>query len=96
MSCTCVALVLYLCCTCVVVLVLVPAGTMPYVRIQLFRGWNSACDIEIGTKNEGVLDWTMPTLLDLQQTKQAKKTKRRNGVVGGGESGGFSTRETAS
>ena len=60
---------------------------MPYVRIQLFRGWNSACDIEVGTKNEGVLDWTMPTLLDLQQTKQTKKTKRRNGVVEGREGG---------
>jgi hypothetical protein len=46
------------------------AGTIPYVRVQLFRGWDSACDVEIGTKNDGVLEWTMPSLDELIQSRR--------------------------
>merc|ERR1712166_1723232 len=50
------------------------AGSIKYVRVQLFRGWDSACDIQVGTKNDGVLDWNVPTLYALRMARQAVPT----------------------
>ena len=50
------------------------AGSIKYVRVQLFRGWDSACDIQVGTKNDGVLDWNVPTLYALRMARQAMPT----------------------
>ena len=41
------------------------AGSISFVRVQLFSGWDSRCDVQVGMKNSGYLCWQVPTLKDL-------------------------------
>ena len=54
------------------------AGSISFVRVQLFAGWESRCDVEVGMKNSGYLCWTVPSVQDLQAAALAAVSTEEN------------------